>query len=86
MSARPASGPTDILTEIAAFQTGHGAKCTVGPFIATLPDADRAGIEQAIDAGYTMTAIAKFVISRGFTYAPQTVVRHLSARCTCPRP
>lgn len=80
----PASGPS-AFDEIAAFATGTGPKCNAGPFIAKLSDEDRAAIDQALEAGYPMSAIGKFCMKRGFRFTEAAVVRHIGKRCSCPR-
>jgi hypothetical protein len=85
MAAGSASTPLDIIAQIAALDHGAGSKCNAGPFIAGLSSADQDGIRQALDAGYTMTAVGRFIVGRGYRFSPQSVVRHLSGRCSCPR-
>lgn len=74
------------LAEITALVVGAGSKCTAGPFIASLSEADRDGINRALDAGYPMSAIGKFCVKRGFQFTAQAIVRHLSGRCSCKKP
>lgn len=84
MTIRGASA-ADPFAELTALIAGTGSKCNAGPFIASLPADDQEAIKRGLDAGYPMAAIGKFCVKRGYRYTDQSVVRHLSGRCACPK-
>lgn len=78
----PASGAV-LLDEIRAEHKGQGPKCKTGDYIVSLGPEAAEAITSALGEGITKAAIARWVVKRGYTGTPGTVVYHLDGECRC---
>lgn len=89
-----ASAADALLDEIVSEAGLTGPRCYTGPFIASLPATDQAGIATALRMWRTgerapdgravqLTAISRFLVKRGYPGAASSAEHHLRGDCRC---
>ncbi len=74
-----------LLTDAQSLAKRPGGTCGVAVLVRSLSEQEQAELQEALESVVSSRALAAALEVRGYELSDQTILRHRSGRCSCPR-